>query len=104
MKIARFLGTWALSLCGGMLVLAAGLHRLQLGSPNSYRSSPLIPVEMILMLLVILLELAYLLSAMVLLVTRRWRQLLIAGINMVVGLGAWLAAMAIDAPTLIYMT
>ncbi len=102
-KINRFLGSWALSLCGGILVMAAGLHRLQLGTP-SYSSSPLIQVEMILMLLVALLVFVHLLSAVVLLFKRRWRRLLIAGINTVAGIAAWLAAMSIDAPTLIYMT
>ena len=103
LALNRFVGTWSLSLCSGILLISATIHRLGLESPG-YTSSPLIHVEMIMMIFVALLVLVQPLLAIFLCFKRRWRQLGIVAINTVVGIGALYAAMHIDSPTLIHMT
>ena len=97
------LSTWTLAICGVCLVTAALVHRLQLHS-KTYTSSLLIPVEFILLIVVAVLVLTYLFYGVVLLTKKQWRELAIVGINIVVGIGSFLGAMAIDYPTLLYMT
>lgn len=102
-KLGHALGTWFLSVCSFCLLVASALHRLQLNS-TIYTKSPLIPVEIILMIVVAVLILAYILYAFVLLIKKEWQKLGIVIINTVIGIGAFMAAMTIDAPTLVYMT
>jgi hypothetical protein len=101
--IRSFLGMWALSLCGGVLVAVATAHRFQLDS-KGYTTSPLIGIEMTLMLIVILLFLAQPAFAVFFCLKKRWRRLAIVGINTILGFAAFVAAMYIDSATLIYMT
>ena len=101
--LTRFLGTWALSLCGGILVITATLHRLQLNS-SGYTSSPLIQVEMILIILILLFLVAQLPLAIFRCFKKQWRRVGIIGINTVIGIAACIASMIIDSPTVLYMT
>lgn len=103
MKSYQVLATWGLSLCSGVLLLTATLHRIGLDSPG-YTSSPLIPLEMILMIIVAVLILTQPILAVICCFQRQWRNLGIIAINTVVGIAAWLGALYIDSPTLIYMT
>ena len=95
--------TWSLTLCSVILLLTAMLHRVQLDSPG-YTRSLLIPVEMLLMIIVAMLILTQPVLAVTYCFQRQWHKLGIIAINMIVGIAAWLAAMYIDSPTLIYMT
>lgn len=101
--LIRLLCTWSLSLCGGVLVITAALHRIQLSSPG-YTSSPLIDVEMTLIVFILLLLVAQPPLAVFRCFKRQWRRIGIIGINTVVGIAALLAAMVIDSPTALYMT
>jgi hypothetical protein len=102
----RFLGTWALVICGIVLVVAAGAHRLQLhtAAPKPYTSSPLIAIEMTLIPIMCLILLMHFVRSIYLILKKRWRDLGMLAINTIVGVGCIIAAMQIDAPTLIYMT
>jgi nitric oxide reductase large subunit len=86
-----------------VFVCAAGVHKLQMGTEN-YVGSPLIAVEMLSLLLLSLLLMAQVVFAVVLAVQRRWMRLLVVGINVAVSIGAILAGMVIDAPTVVFMT
>ncbi len=103
MKSYWTLVTWSLLPCSGVLLLTATLHRIGLDSP-SYTRSPLIPVEMILLIIVAVLILVQPILVVICCFQRQWRKLGIIAINTVVGIAALLGAMYIDSPTLIYMT
>jgi len=105
-RVNRFLGTWALVICGAVLVIAAGIHRLQLdtATPKPYTSSPLIAIEMALIPIMCLILLMHFVRSIYLILNKRWRDLGILTVNTVVGIGCIIAAMQIDAPTLLYMT
>jgi hypothetical protein len=101
--LIRFLCTWALSLCGGVLVMTAALHRLQLSSAG-YTSSPLIDVEMTLIIFILLFLVAQPPLAVFRCFKKQWRRIGIIGINTVIGIAALIAAMIIDSPTILHMT
>jgi len=102
----RFLGTWALVICGIVLVIAAGLHRMQLdaSAPKPYTLSPLIAIEIALIPIMCLILLMHFVRSIYLILNKRWRDLVILAIHTVVGIVCIVAAMQIDAPTLLYMT
>jgi len=101
--LIRFLCTWALSLCGGVLVITAILHHLQSNS-SGYATSPLIGVEMNSILFILLLLLAQLPLAVFRCFKKQWRRIGVIGINSVVGITALIAAMIIDSATILYIT
>lgn len=102
-KAIRFLWTWSLPLCSGVLLVSATLHILQLDSPG-YTSSPLIHVEMVMVVLVALLVVLQPFVAVFLCIKRQWRRIGVVGIKTVLGIASFVSAMHIDSPTLIYMT
>jgi len=102
-RLNRFLGTWHLCIAGAVLLLVAAAHRLQLDSPG-YTSSPLIHVQMILMILIALVVCIHPFLGIFLCFKRQWKQLGLLAINTAVGIAAWFAAMIINSPTLMYMT
>ncbi len=102
-ELVPFLGTWALAFIGVILVLTSLLHRLQLDT-NIYTKSPLIPLQFIVLIIVMVLVPVHLIYAIVLMVKREWKAMTVVLINAIVGVGAVMAAMAIDYPTFIYMT
>ena len=91
-KIFYFSGTWSFALCGMVLVVAAGVHRFQLdiAAPVAYTSSPLVAVELAIMLMMCLLFLLHIGCALYLVWKRRWRTLGILAISTAVGLGCLL--------------
>ena len=105
-EASRFLGTWTLSICGIVLLCPAIGRRLQFdtANPKAYTSSPLVAVEMGPVLIMGLVLLVHFVRSIYLILKRRWPNLGILTINTVLGLGCIVAAMQIDAPTLVYMT
>jgi len=105
-RAGRFIRRWALSICGVVLLIAAAAHRLQLdmAAPEPYRSSPLIPIEFILVVVVCVGLLVHLVRSIYLTARKRWRDLGFLAIDGVVGGICLIAAMQIDAPTLVHMT
>lgn len=88
-----------------LLLMASILHRLQWDiSAQQYSQSLLIPVEMLAMIMVILAILVNFLIFLKQLIQRNWRKALITAAITVIALLMLMAALAIDAPTLIYMT
>jgi len=102
-RLNGFLGTWHLCIASAVLLVSATAHRLTLNSPG-YWSSPLIHVQMILMILIALVVCIHPFLGIFLCFKRQWKQLGLLAINTVVGIAAWFGAMIINSPTLIYMT
>jgi hypothetical protein len=96
------------SILGLVLISAAAAHRLQLAGAQdlkAYTTSPLIYIELILMvLLLILLVVPSPIYAIYLIVKKQWRDLGVLAINCVLGTISLVAAMAIDSSTLIFAT
>ena len=105
-KAVRFLSRWALVLSGLVLVAAAGVHRLQLDTamPEPYTSSPLIALEVMLIPFMGLILIAHFFRSIHLALHKRWRELGILSVKTAVGLACIVAALQIDAPTLLYRT
>jgi hypothetical protein len=102
-RMNRFLGAWHLCIASVVLLLSATAHRVQYDAPG-YTSSPLIHVQIILMILIALIVCAHPFIGLFLCFRRRWKQLGLLASNTVTGIVAWVAAMIIDSPTLMYMT
>ena len=96
--LIRTLTTGLLGLCGGSVLVFALLHRLQLQTPD-YESSPLIPALFVMMTVTIIMTLVYAAYAAFLFYRRRWSELVIISMNIVIGIGSLIAASIIDAPT-----
>ena len=95
--------TWGILALSVMLIAAATMHRIRLNT-DDYSRSPLVAVEMFLMMVIALFVLV---QALILLWSwwqRRWHVVRACGINSIIGIGALISAMLIDAPTLMYMT
>jgi hypothetical protein len=105
-KAARFLGRWALLICGLVLVVASGFHRLQLDTamPEAYTSSLLVPIEIMLILIMCLFLVVHFVRSISLILNKQWRELGILSVATVVGLICMVAALQIDTPTLLYRT
>ena len=86
-----------------VLVACAFLHRRALGTPD-YRTSSLVAVELVLLVLLALILLAQPVLAVVYVARQRWRGLWIVGISTAICGAAWIAAMILDAPTLLFAT
>ena len=102
-KTGHFFWRWFLCIYSSVLLFAAIAHRLSLDSPG-YTSSPLIFIEIIMMTVFPLLVVIQLGVTIFLCFKKRWRQAGVSVINIVIGIVAWVAAMYIDSPTLIYCT
>ncbi len=105
-SIIRFVLRWPLLICGGVLICAAAAHRLQLNltEPQAYTSSPLVGVEMILMITLLILLVISPLYAIFLMLKQQWLEFGILAINVVIGIVCLVVAWSVDAPTLLYMT
>jgi len=86
-----------------MLLVVATAHRLTLDS-SGYTSSPLIHVQMSMIILIALAVCIYPFIGIFLCFKRQWKQLGLLTLNTVVGVAAWIAAMLINSATLLYST
>lgn len=91
-------------LLAALFGIAATVHRLGLDEPARYRSSPLIPVEFILLVATVCVAIGFAGYALIALCRCDWRTALhgaisVTGSALLVGGGLW-----IDAPTLLYLT
>lgn len=103
-KFQKFVSSYLGMLLGAILLLLACMHRLQLDKP-SYTHSPLIGIEISIMMLLLLVTFLYHPgNALILAKNKRWRESLIMILSALVGFGLLIAAANVDAPTLIYMT
>ena len=102
-KWVRFLGAWLLAPVGLALLFVALLHRIQLGMPG-YATSPLIDIQIYLVLLIIVVLFVYPFLMFFLFFQQKLECIRILVINAAIGMVAWVAAMVINAPTLVYMT
>ena len=102
-KWVRFLGAWHLAPVGLALLFFALLHRIQLGMPG-YATSPLIDIQIYLVLLIIVVLFVYPFLMFFLFFQQKLECIRILVINAAIGMVAWVAAMVINAPTLVYMT
>ncbi|MDP2305513.1 MAG: hypothetical protein Q8P18_05755 [Pseudomonadota bacterium] len=95
---ATFPAVLAALLCGTAAVHRVGLHSA------AYTTSPLVSIEVILALVTMFALVAQLPVHVAFIVLRRWRWLGASLLGWACGLGLLVAAFAIDAPTLLYMT
>lgn len=77
---------------------------LSINDNAAYVSSALIDVEMFFVLVSILFAFIYSAMTFVFLLSRNWKSLRTSATNLIIGVGVSIAAVATDAPTLIYMT
>jgi len=89
-----------------MLTLSTLFHKTQLNldNPSTYTSSPIIPIEMILMFTTIILLLASMFSVILISIKRDWGKLHSTVAFLIISTILFVLAMIIDSPTLIYMT
>ena len=78
--------------------------QLDTTTPQPYTSSPLIGIEMALIPIMCLILIMHFMRSIYLVLNKRWRDLGVLAINVVVGIICIVVAMRIDAPTLVYMT
>lgn len=102
-----FTATWVHSVCGLLLVCTSIAHRMQLdtSNPAAYTSGPLLGFEIV--LLVALLALLVVIApvrGLFFLFQKRWRDLGMLAINVLIGFVSLALSIAIDAPTLLYAT
>lgn len=86
-----------------LLLLASAAHRFQFNG-GTYRTSPLIKIEFLLLTVVIVTILIQFLLAVFFLATRNWPRLLLTGFVLVLGIVLLVVSISIDAPTLLYLT
>ena len=88
-----------------ILLISAILHRLQLDAPGQhYTKSVLIHFEILSVISIMLMTLVNVILIFKYLILKQWRRLLVTGGITIVSVVVLIAVMAIDAPTLIYMT
>ena len=103
MIIGDFIVRWIVVILAFILLIAAFIHGLALGTPQ-YPYSPLIYVEVAMMFVLIFLIPAYVISALVTAFKRNWGGLQVLLINLSLGIIFVYGAMMSDHPTLINMT
>lgn len=103
LKIGDFILKWIVAILGLILLIAAFIHGLGVGTPE-YPYSALIYVEVALVFVLVFLIPAYIVSAIVTLSKRNWRNLRVLFINICFGSIFLYGALVSDAPTLIHMT
>ena len=86
-----------------VFVAAAALHRLGIEG-EGYVNSPLIKVEILLMLLLMLSLPVIFITAIVFVFTRGWKPALLVALNIIIVIAAIMMGMTLDSPTLIYAT
>jgi hypothetical protein len=87
-----------------VLILSAIIHRLQLNNSETYRNSFLIHVEMTFMIILFALIIINFFVLLVHLFKKNWKQGIFSFIFGVLLMIAIVISMAIDSPTLVYMT
>jgi hypothetical protein len=102
-KSAGWAIVWASASVGLLLLASSTVHRLGLGTPG-YARSPLVSIELALMVLLFLILLAQPALAIVHLVRRRPRGLIVVAVATGISLVALMAAMIIDGATLLHAT
>ena len=98
-----FILTWILAILSLILLIAAVMHSMGIGTP-SYDYSPLIYIEVALVFTLIFLIPAYAISALIVLFKRNWKSLRVILVNLSLGMIFAYGALISDAPTLIHMT
>ncbi|MCD4688866.1 MAG: hypothetical protein K8R55_05975 [Desulfuromonadaceae bacterium] len=103
-QFKHFITAWLGVIVGVTLLLAATLHRWQIGGPH-YTKSPLIPIEFILVIVQACVILFYHPgSAIALAIKKEWGSSLIMLIAALLGFVLLIIAFLVDAPTLLYVT
>ena len=88
-----------------VLLISSILHRLQLNASNQeYTQSLLINFEMLSAISIILMTFVNVILFFKFLIQKKWNKLFITAAITVISILVFTAAMAIDAPTLVYMT
>lgn len=102
-KVGDFILKWVVAILGLILLIAAFIHGLDVGTPE-YPYSTLIYVEVALVFVLMFLIPAYIVSAFVTVFKRNWSSMWVLLINISFGTIFLYGAMVSDAPTLINMT
>jgi len=90
-------------LVGLVLVASAGVHSLFLGDPDAYRNSPLIAIELLLVVALCPTLALQPFVAVYAMWQRKWAELGAVVVSSVAAMGLWLVAMVLDEPTLVYI-
>jgi hypothetical protein len=102
-ELKKYLGTIFVSISGVILVLSAWVHNVGINESH-YTTSPLIGVEMSLLICFSIFLIFQPILAIFFLFKRQWRSLGFVVVNTVLGMFFVAMAISLDAATLIYMT
>jgi hypothetical protein len=102
-ELKKYLGTIFVSISGITFVFSAWVHHAEINESH-YTTSPLIGVEMSLMICLSIFLIFQPILAIFFLFKRQWRSLGFVVVNTVLGMFFVAMAINLDAATLIYMT
>lgn len=103
-KFQNIIGMWLAVIVGSIFMLLTTIHRLQFNDP-SYTRSPLIGIEIILMILQLIIVVLYHPgNAIFQALKKQWKTAFLMVLSALIGFALLAAGVKIDAPTLLYMT